>query len=59
MNGRVSPRLVEPINKSEKRNAVPKMMENGDVRGDGSFKVAVTSFVKIRVATELAMVLCH
>ncbi|VDK67139.1 unnamed protein product [Litomosoides sigmodontis] len=39
MDGRVSPRLVEPINKSEKRNAVPKMMENGDVRGDGNFKI--------------------
>uniref|UniRef100_A0A915Q867 Translocon-associated protein subunit gamma n=1 Tax=Setaria digitata TaxID=48799 RepID=A0A915Q867_9BILA len=39
MDGRVSPRLEEPINKSEKRNAVPKMVQNGDVKGDGRFKI--------------------
>uniref|UniRef100_A0A158Q7I0 Tudor domain-containing protein n=1 Tax=Elaeophora elaphi TaxID=1147741 RepID=A0A158Q7I0_9BILA len=39
MDGRTSPRLEEPINKSEKRNAVPKMMQNGDVKGDGRFKI--------------------
>ncbi|KAM3718955.1 RING finger protein [Dirofilaria immitis] len=39
MDGRASPRLVESINSSEKRKAVPKMMQNGDVKGDGRFKI--------------------
>ncbi|VIO93847.1 Uncharacterized protein BM_BM3520 [Brugia malayi] len=39
MDGRTSPRLEEPINRNDKRNAVPKMMQNGDVRGDGRFKI--------------------
>ncbi|EFO20116.1 hypothetical protein LOAG_08374 [Loa loa] len=39
MDGRMSPRLEESINRSEKRNAVPKMMQNGDVKGDGRFKI--------------------
>ncbi|CAG9540569.1 unnamed protein product [Cercopithifilaria johnstoni] len=39
MDGRKSPRLEEPINTSEKRNAVAKMMQNGDVKGDGRFKI--------------------
>ncbi|VDM11346.1 unnamed protein product, partial [Wuchereria bancrofti] len=36
MDGRTSPRLEEPINRNDKRNAVPKMMQNGDVKGDDS-----------------------
>ncbi|KAL3994902.1 Tudor domain family protein [Acanthocheilonema viteae] len=39
MDGRASPRLEEPVNKIDKRNAVPKMMQNGDVKGDGRFKI--------------------
>uniref|UniRef100_A0A8R1XMX2 Tudor domain-containing protein n=1 Tax=Onchocerca volvulus TaxID=6282 RepID=A0A8R1XMX2_ONCVO len=39
MDGRKSPRLEESLNSSEKRNAVPKMMQNGDVKGDGRFKI--------------------
>lgn len=46
MDGRSSPRLEEQINRSDKRNAVPKMMQNGDVKGDGGFKVAETSLLK-------------
>lgn len=46
MDGRTSPRLEEPLNRNEKRNAVPKMLQNGDVKGDGRFKVSITSFLK-------------
>lgn len=44
MDGRISPRLEEPVNKG-RRSAVPEMISNGDVKGDGRFKVAVSSFI--------------
>ncbi|VBB27454.1 unnamed protein product [Acanthocheilonema viteae] len=57
MDGRASPRLEEPVNKIDKRNAVPKMMQNGDVKGDGRFKVTVTSFVTAVAKEVLANVI--